>query len=83
MQTITISGNWMEDGYLADLAPRRLEVAILNGRAYAVDDCGHAECRLSIDRDGSVRGWGAGISFAPGEGEIERVGREAFAPYKG
>jgi hypothetical protein len=83
--THRIKGDFMDDGYIDDLAPRTLEIVIEGGKVYSAElllgpPCGQslaeqrANARLTIDVDGSFEGWGIGRTFAPDAGELARVG---------
>ncbi|MEW6124975.1 MAG: hypothetical protein AB1698_20400 [Pseudomonadota bacterium] len=81
-KTFRISGDWMTDGYVSGRG--RLEIMVLDGKAYDpvvydVSPAGYEhEALISIEADDTLRAWGASTSFAPDNGEIDRVGRTAF-----
>lgn len=84
IQIYRIRGDWMRDGYIDNLDRRRMmEIAIVDGRAYATDMEGQPETRdppLELDEDGAIRHVGAkGCGFfQPDDVEIARIGRDKF-----
>lgn len=75
-QTYRVAGDWMERGQIRDLAPRHIDIAIIDGCAY--DDEGLAlfgrkDARLTILPDDEIEGWGPGVTFSPDPGELDRV----------
>lgn len=69
----TIRGDWMDDGFQCDLAPRSLDIEIMdNGTFRDADQLMSA--LLTVQPDGTITGWGAGVSFSPDPGELKRVG---------
>lgn len=84
-QTYKLRGDWMRDGYIDNLGrPSRMEIAIVNGRAYATDLDGRPETRdppLELDEDDCIRHVGATGTgfFSPLTSEIDRIGRGVFS----
>lgn len=63
--TITLRGDWMQDGYRTNNRTP-LRIAIEAGRAYDADHPGpRREARLHLQADGSLTAWGASVSFLP------------------
>jgi hypothetical protein len=82
-KVLRLRGDWMRDGYINNLGrPDRLEIAIVEGRAYVAPE-GRPELRdppLELDADDCIRHVGATGSgfFSPDTSEIERIGRNVF-----
>lgn len=74
-----IKGDWMEDGYINNLGrPRRLEIVVIDGKGWVVNAYGYLHdsgetTPVVLDADGAIP-LGAGWSFLPDAGELERVG---------
>lgn len=80
-----LRGDWMRDGYIDNLGRSRiLSILVIDGVAY--DDARDfpalplSECRLTLDADDCLSAWGAGVTFAPAAGELDRIGRAVFKP---
>lgn len=77
MQTTHIvRGAYVLDGYTNPYNSRVLVLAIIDGTAWATDDCERPEVELRLDRDGNLRGWAEhGLCFSPDDdGELVRIG---------
>jgi len=82
-----IDGDFMDSGFVRDLAPRTLALVIVDGKAYDAsmydkyEPCGRplSDARLTLDVYGCLSAAGAAYEFLPDEGEIDRIGRNAFA----
>lgn len=80
-----LRGDWMRDGYIDNFPgeSRQITVAVIDGRAYAVDRDGFPatwDSPLELDLDDCIRHIGAtgpGF-FQPDESEIDRIGRDVF-----
>lgn len=77
-----IKGDWMTDGVIDNLnRTRRLEIEIINGKAYAIDHTGQPDTRdgpIELTVDDQLMAWGASTSFCPDTGELKRIGRQHF-----
>lgn len=78
-----IDGDWLSSRCVDNSdRQRRLRFLIVDGKAYddglygLPDDAG----RLSINGDDEIQGWGAATAFLPDAGELDRIGRDIFAP---
>lgn len=80
VEPITIAGSYTIDGYLSEDHIPTLDVVIINGAAYEIDEIrGRLGGRIEIDADGALCAWGAGVAFLPDDPtEIDRIGREYF-----
>lgn len=74
---MTVLGDWHDDGF--QRGTRDLDAVVHNGRLWAVNDAMRPETPLTISDDGTIIGWGEGVSFSPDEGEIDRVRAELVA----
>jgi hypothetical protein len=77
MTTHTICGLMMDNGYIVSPQVTSLSVTVRNGRLYDTDLLAMApsdEARLTVDADGHLTGWGAGVRFEPAAGELARIG---------
>ena len=85
-QRRVLKGNWMDNGYICDLAPRELHITIVDGKAHDLHmytfPCGQplSDARLTLDRWNYISAIGAVWEFHTSDSEIERVGgRSIFA----
>lgn len=82
--TKILRGDWMDNGYIRDTAPRKLRITIIDGKAYDADmidaPCGTPRefARVEIDDYGYLTARGTAYDFLPDNGEIDRIGRTAF-----
>jgi len=68
-----VDGDWMQDGYRADLAPNFTLVEIVGSRLYDVDDYGHRLARVDVTAEGNWLAWGSGVAFSPDESEVRAL----------
>lgn len=68
-----IAGDWLDDGYLRDFSPRRLDVEIEDGRIYDADRYCGRRLEITVEAAGSLVGWGEGVEFSSDAGEIDRI----------
>jgi hypothetical protein len=70
-----LTGMWMDSGYQRERGA--LEVTLIGKTLYDREVfrlAGPDDARLTVESDGELRGWGAGTTFAPDEGELARIG---------
>lgn len=75
-----IAGDWMRNGYIENLGrPSRLEVVVIDGKGYVVDDNGYIAngggelTPVVLDAEGEIP-IGGDWTFSPDEGEMARAG---------
>ena len=77
-----IKGDWMQAGVIDNLNRSRvLDILVVDGKAYDPELHGlpNDAGRLELTPDDELTAWGAGASFLPDAGELDRVGRHIFA----
>lgn len=80
VEAVRVSGSYTIDGYLSDDHLPFLDIVVINGVAYEVDELrGRAGGRIEIDADGALTAWGAGVAFLPDDpAVIDSIGRDYF-----
>lgn len=69
-----ISGYWMDDGFIRADNVRQLAVYVnKDGIAYDTES-GYRIEKLIVRPNGVMAGWGAGVTFAPDDGDLARCG---------
>lgn len=85
MTTITryrIKGDWLVNGFIDNLGRSRyLDIAVVDGTACDFDTAGRPDPHfrpIKLVVGDELQGWGSEVSFAPDDGELDRVGRHVF-----
>lgn len=80
MTDYRIRGDWMTDGCIDNLNRQRwLDVRVCGDIAFDYEPGFDITLEpFVLTSDDRLEAWGAGVSFSPDPGEIDRIGRDKF-----